>query len=56
MIFIATSVVLEVILLCVTYLFHTVLVRKVPLGMVYDIEVKLLPPSIRVKISKEDRS
>ena len=55
MTFIATSVVLEVVLLIVAYVFYRVLVREVPIGKGYEIEVKLLPPSIRVKRS-DDRS
>lgn len=49
----ATSVVLEVILLVVAYVAYRVLVREVPIGMGFEIEVKLLPPSIRVKRSKD---
>ncbi len=56
MTFIATSVVLEVLLLAVAYVFYRVLVRGVPLESGYEIEVKLLPPSIRVKRSEDDRS
>jgi hypothetical protein len=55
MIYIAASVVVQVFLLVVAYVVHWMLVRKVPVGMVYDIKVKLLPPSIRVKISPDDR-
>lgn len=53
MTFLATSVVLEVILLIVAYVAYRVLVREVPIGMGFEIEVKLLPPSIRVKRSKD---
>jgi hypothetical protein len=56
MTFLATSVVLEVILLIVAYVAYVayrVLVREVPIGMGFEIEVKLLPPSIRVKRSKD---
>jgi hypothetical protein len=55
MTYIAASVVVQVFLLVVAYVVHWMLVRKVPEGMVYDIEVKLLPPSIRVRTSQDDR-
>jgi hypothetical protein len=55
MILIAAAAVVQVLLLVVVYVFHWILVRRVPVGTGYDIEVKLLPPSIRVKTSKDDR-
>jgi hypothetical protein len=55
MTYIAASAVVQVLLLGVVYLFHRTLVRQVPTGTDYDIEVKVLPPSIRVKVSKDDR-
>jgi hypothetical protein len=53
MTFIATSVVLEVVLLIVAFVAYRVLVREVPIGVGFEIEVKLLPPSIRVKRSRD---
>lgn len=50
--FVAATVALEVVLVIVACVAFGVLVRKVPLGVGFEIEVKLLPPSIRVKRSK----
>lgn len=52
---IATSVVMDVVLLVVAYVVYRVLVCGLPIGKGYEIEVKLLPPSIRVKLSEDDR-
>jgi hypothetical protein len=52
---IAALAVLEVFLLIVVYVVYRVLVRGVPLGKGYEIEVRLLPPSIRVKLNDDDR-
>jgi len=52
---IATAVVLDVILLIVVYVCFRLLVRGVSKGDGYEIEVKLLPPSIRVRQSEDDR-
>jgi len=52
MAFIATVVVVQVSLLVAALVAYRVLVREVPLGVGFEIEVKLLPPSIRVKRSK----
>jgi hypothetical protein len=54
MTFIAATVVLEVVLVIVACVAFCVLVRNVPLGFGFEIEVKLLPPSIRLK--GKDRS
>jgi hypothetical protein len=51
----AFAAVVQVLLVVVVYVFHWMLVRRVPEGMGYDIEVKLLPPSIRVKLGDDDR-
>ena len=51
----AFAAVVQVLLLVVVYVFHWMLVRRVPEGMGYEIEVKLLPPSIRVKLGDDDR-
>jgi len=55
MTFIAATVVLEVVLVIVACVAFSVLVRKVSLGVGFEIEVKLLPPSVLVKRS-DDRS
>jgi hypothetical protein len=53
MAFIATVVVLEVFLLIVAYVAYRVFVRNTQIRPGYEIEVKLLPPSIRVKTSDD---
>jgi hypothetical protein len=52
---IATMVVLDVVLLSVVYVVVRLLVHGVSKGTGYEIEVKLLPPSIRVRQSGDGR-
>jgi hypothetical protein len=52
---IATYVVVVVVPLAVVYVFFQALVRGVPKGSDYEVEVRLFPPSIRRQVSASDR-